>query len=142
MFDHDPRWSSPTALYRYYTPQGLLLYVGISNQPDQRHAAHFKSSHWRVYASHRRLEWFPTRALAEWAEMQIVADEQPEFNSVRRDPISFGRLSDMWYLDGNGGKAEGVAKEWSQRPEAGSFWSGEFDKCDEPAWEPWPDDDD
>lgn len=96
-----------TALYRYYTPEGVLLYVGISVDPRARNRAHFISSDWTKYAAFCQIEWFPTRKLAEWAEMKVIEAECPDFNLDFRAAGDFACVSDMWYLEKTGGKPVG-----------------------------------
>jgi hypothetical protein len=129
----DPRWRSPTALYRYFTPERCLLYVGISNRPDERHRTHAMRAEWFKYASCRSVEWFPTRALAEWAEDAVIAAEDPDFNRKRFSPGPFARKSDKWFLGLNGNKPKGQHLSWHRRPTA-ALWRGDFEPCEEPAW--------
>lgn len=133
--ESDSKWSSPTALYRYFTPDGVLLYIGISSQPHERNRAHCQKAEWFKYASHRSVEWFPSRALAEWAEDAVIASEEPDFNTKRQAPRPFNRVADAWFLDEVGGKPTGLYLSWFTRPEGNALgWRGDMVECPAPRW--------
>ncbi|MEU3990137.1 GntR family transcriptional regulator [Streptomyces platensis] len=72
----------PTALYRLYDADGLLLYVGISSNPQRRwweHAARYASAWWPLVAT-RTVEWLDTRDLAAAAERHAIKTESPAHN--------------------------------------------------------------
>ena len=70
-------------LYRYYDEEGVLLYIGISNQMRARDDAHW-SKPWRSTARMLCLEGFPDRHTCEVAERLAILSENPVFNAVRR----------------------------------------------------------
>ncbi|MEU6990343.1 GntR family transcriptional regulator [Streptomyces sp. NPDC046465] len=87
-----------TALYRYFDADGVLLYVGISNNPDFRSRAHLyerRPDSWPKRAVRRVDEWLPTRPLALRAEEEAVKTEKPLYNrkhnydDVEFDPTSW-----------------------------------------------------
>ena len=73
-----------TTLYRYFDWDGVLLYIGISNQLVQRDTAHWKKSRWRPDAAFLSVEWFPIRRLAEFCEDRAIWAESPVHNARRR----------------------------------------------------------
>ena len=79
-----------TALYRFFDAQGLLLYVGISKDPQTRFGSHAltkKATWWPLVAS-RSIEWFDDRPSAAAAEIQAIRDESPIYNlSLTPSPL-------------------------------------------------------
>lgn len=72
-----------TALYRYFDADDVLLYVGISNDPDFRGKAHLYESrpgNWPKRAVRRTDEWHESRADALAAEERAIHAELPLFN--------------------------------------------------------------
>ena len=67
-------------LYRFFNDQGQLLYVGISNNWQQRLKQHYKDSDFHYEASVITLERFATRAEVEAAERQAILSENPVYN--------------------------------------------------------------
>jgi prevent-host-death family protein len=77
-----------TALYRLYGEAGILLYIGISHQPDVRFEQHAKLKEWWPQVVRREIEWFDDRPSAAVAEADAIRSEDPEHNgtySPRRD---------------------------------------------------------
>lgn len=72
-----------TALYRHFDAAGVLLYVGISNNALRRMLQHQGRSHWYEQVATVRLQWFPSRALAEQAETAAIWSEWPLWNLSR-----------------------------------------------------------
>lgn len=79
--DHYDRLKETThVLYRCYTKRKVLLYVGMTNHPEDRLAQHRKTKPWWKYVDHITLQGFPSRkALAE-AESIAIQTENPQFN--------------------------------------------------------------
>ncbi|MGW4825473.1 hypothetical protein ACWEP4_43020 [Streptomyces sp. NPDC004227] len=71
-----------TALYRLFDGSGQLLYIGISHKPDVRWGQHSEEKEWWPQVSRRDVEWHPTRAGAERAELAAIAAEKPLHNKV------------------------------------------------------------
>lgn len=69
-----------TALYRLYDKRHNLLYVGITNDPRVRFAAHAVDKPWWPSVVRRDLEWFPSRAEALAAEGEAIRIEKPGAN--------------------------------------------------------------
>jgi hypothetical protein len=81
-----------TALYRHFSIEGALLYVGISLSPIYRLATHVNGSRW-VQQIHRvSIEWHPTREAALAAELFAIQTEHPLHNIVgkgsKRKPVA------------------------------------------------------
>ena len=73
-----------TAIYRLYSADGTLLYVGMSNDPDRRFGEHADSQPW--WAEVRKFEvgtWYPSRSAAAEAERVAIRSEQPKHNKRR-----------------------------------------------------------
>lgn len=75
--------SRETALYRLYDEGGLLLYVGISINPDRRFAQHSYEKDWWGEVHDHMIEWFPSRSAARRAEWRTIHDEAPLHNKQR-----------------------------------------------------------
>lgn len=69
-----------TALYRLYDAEGVLLYVGVSDELKTRFKAHPASKPWWPSVHSRRIEWFDNRLDAEVAEQAAIHDEGPLWN--------------------------------------------------------------
>lgn len=67
-------------LYKHFDANGLLLYVGITNNPRTRHLGHKRDSEW-FYLS-RRFVCFKreTKAECEHEEMLAIQNEKPLYN--------------------------------------------------------------
>lgn len=73
-----------TALYRLFDEGDVLLYIGISNDPDGRWSQHQSTTPWIREVSTRTLEWHPSREDALAAESRTVRAERPRYNVVHR----------------------------------------------------------
>lgn len=69
-------------LYRHYSSDGALLYVGISNRFHQRLKEHSKGSAWFPEISYVEVEHFDTRDQVRDAERQAIESERPKYNIV------------------------------------------------------------
>jgi hypothetical protein len=69
-----------TALYRLYRADGLLLYVGITDNPPERWRSHASLKPWWPEVARRDVEWFNTRAAALDAESRAILGEDPLHN--------------------------------------------------------------
>lgn len=70
-----------TALYRLYDADDVLLYVGISNDPDFRWKAHLYSREsWPKQVTRHMIEWWGTREEAVTAEAAAIKAERPRYN--------------------------------------------------------------
>lgn len=69
-------------LYRFFDQQGNLLYVGISNNWQDRLKQHYKDSAFHDESATITLEHFETRAEVEEAEKQAILTEGPKYNKA------------------------------------------------------------
>lgn len=77
-----PRGKGVTCLYRHYDRDGLLLYVGISDNPASRSEQHRANSKWYRFVVDSTEEWFDSRATADLAERAAIETERPLFNDT------------------------------------------------------------
>lgn len=77
--------SGPTALYRYFDADDLLLYVGISDRLRIRTGSHVAGSSWMDFAVRSTIERHPTRAIALEVEEAAIKAEHPLFNHQHND---------------------------------------------------------
>lgn len=84
------------ALYRHFDEDGVLLYVGVTNNLDSRTRSHTRHSQWSIFAARSEAEFFDTRAEALAAERRAIKEEQPLFNGVGSTHES--RLKAVEYL--------------------------------------------
>ena len=69
----------PTSLYRFYSADDTLLYVGQSRNPFARMSGHFIEKNMAL-VRHIELEWFETAAEALRAEAWAIRREKPLWN--------------------------------------------------------------
>lgn len=72
-----------TDLYRHFSADGELLYVGISLSAVVRLAGHRNTSHWFRQIASVTVEKFATRQEAERAERLAIEREKPRHNLAR-----------------------------------------------------------
>lgn len=77
--------SERTALYRLYDEADVLLYVGITNDPETRWTYHARQKTWWPEVHRRAVEWKATRDEAEAAEAKAIGCENPRWNTIRPD---------------------------------------------------------
>jgi predicted GIY-YIG superfamily endonuclease len=79
--DHYERLRSEThVLYRCYNRSKLLLYVGMTNNPELRFKHHRADKIWWKYVDRITLEDFATRRELIEAEAEAIHSEKPKFN--------------------------------------------------------------
>lgn len=71
-----------TGLYRLYSAQGELLYVGIADNIPTRLKQHSKDKPWWPQVASTAFQQFTTRAEAEAAEKRAIQTERPVHNVV------------------------------------------------------------
>lgn len=69
-----------TALYRFFSADGALLYVGITKRLTTRFREHSNTSKWWPVAHSHSVEWYATRTLAGRSERAAISDEKPLHN--------------------------------------------------------------
>jgi prophage antirepressor-like protein len=72
------------ALYRFYTADGELLYIGISWQVATRMGSHRATQRWWQNVAVVRFEWYPDRESAVVAEKKAIQTERPRCNIMMR----------------------------------------------------------
>jgi predicted GIY-YIG superfamily endonuclease len=73
---------SKQVLYRFYDPDGKLLYVGITNTWYQRFHDHERKAGWFSKVAYSTFEWHEDRKSVEAAELKAIRTENPEFNKL------------------------------------------------------------
>ncbi|MFJ9810702.1 GntR family transcriptional regulator [Streptomyces sp. NPDC101158] len=81
---YNANFAGRTALYRLFTSDGALLYVGITCNLDQRLAKHTLEKLWWHQVARMTVEWRATRAEALQAEEIAEREEHPRFCDTRR----------------------------------------------------------
>lgn len=69
-----------TALYRFYSSEGELLYVGITHNLEQRWANHARRQPWWLDVAERTVEWHETRSVAGDLEDKALREEEPLYD--------------------------------------------------------------
>lgn len=72
--------TKPCAVYRVYSKDGRLLYIGASPSPLNRAKLHSDYKHWATEIDTIKCEWFATKAEAFAAEAEMIRSECPEWN--------------------------------------------------------------
>lgn len=106
--------SYPTDVYRAYSADGRLLYVGASVNVFQRLRAHRAYSPWYGAAVRVVVHRYEDRAMAREVEETAIRDEHPEFNVVREpsmigrtwptlteEPLTLTRDAEEWVVSGS-----------------------------------------
>ena len=70
----------PTAIYRFYDADDVLLYVGITNNIKRRWSEHAATKKWWPDVARRTAEWLDSREQADAAEEAAVQNENPLYN--------------------------------------------------------------
>ena len=76
-----------TDLYRHYSKDGQLLYIGISLSAAHRLGQHKEHSHWYSRIARVEIERFESRQQALTAEREAIAKERPAHNIHHRAQI-------------------------------------------------------
>lgn len=74
-----------TSLYRYFSGDGTLLYVGISHHPFKRETQHECVKDMRLVAR-IGIDWFKDRGAAKRAESKAIKKEKPLWNVAETKP--------------------------------------------------------
>ncbi|OBS01887.1 hypothetical protein A9W98_18060 [Mycobacterium gordonae] len=69
-------------LYRFYSQTGQLLYVGITNDPHQRFAAHGIEKPWWPRVADIKIERLNSREELAAAELEAIRTENPRYNKA------------------------------------------------------------
>lgn len=84
----DGRYPRGHYLYRHWDHAGRLLYVGVTDRPRHRARRHAKNSPWMVFQARMTVEPYSSRAAAEEAETQAIANDQPLFNVAGNETMA------------------------------------------------------
>lgn len=74
--------SGETALYRHFSGEERLLYVGITNNYARRAGEHSDDKPWWTQVRRSTVEMFPSRKAAEVAEKRAIEREHPQYNDI------------------------------------------------------------
>ena len=86
MTNLSPIDKRPQTLYRLYSREGRLLYVGVTAIPEQRLRQHSRDKDWWGDVDIIRVEHYTDRISVEIAEIHAIHDERPVYNkSFSRD---------------------------------------------------------
>jgi hypothetical protein len=76
----------PTTLYRLFSADDALLYVGVTGNVKTRMAYHSTDKPWWPEVARMEVESHPSRTAAETAEDHAIAGERPRYNIAGVDP--------------------------------------------------------
>lgn len=77
--------TGPERLYFWYDRDGILLYIGVTNDLAHRQTGHAKRSSWAIFAVQCRVEDYSDRDSAEDTECEAIAELKPLFNRTHND---------------------------------------------------------
>lgn len=80
--------AGPTWMYKLFSANGGLLYVGVSNDPAARLANHRRKKEWWRDVHSVRFAWLASRADAFRAERAVIAAEAPRYNVARPKAVA------------------------------------------------------
>src|SRR5262245_15349332 len=69
-------------LYRHFDAEGMLLYVGITSDPERRDRQHTRDSEWSRRVVTTTMERYSTRVAAFVAERSAIIAEYPIYNRM------------------------------------------------------------
>ncbi|WTW93481.1 GIY-YIG nuclease family protein [Streptomycetaceae bacterium NBC_01309] len=102
-----------TAVYRLFDAAGVLLYVGISVDPQKRFKNHKhgngrnKPKEWWPDVVTADLEWFDSRPQAETAESFAIVTEHPRHNTAKTGAYAASLFRHRWLQERLGGPRPG-----------------------------------
>lgn len=115
-------------LYRFFSSEGELLYVGMTHNIMARWVEHKREKDWYTEIAYGTTEHFPDRAQLKAAELQAIRSESPKHNKTGV-PRNKNRVKD---LDGPAPKTIGV-----KRPGA-NFFPNDANYFQQPGEDPKP----
>lgn len=75
------------AVYRLFSADGGLLYIGVAGNPLQRWSQHSAKMKWWPLVRRCELAWLPTRRDALEEEQRAIRSEFPAHNDVYNDAV-------------------------------------------------------
>jgi len=102
---------TPTFLYWHYDISDVLLYVGVTFDIRIRSKEHLRTAIWREWMATGKLDLFPSREIAEEAELKAINENRPVFNKAGR---LYGPESAIEYLVAKG-RAD-LVPVWLKQP--------------------------
>jgi predicted GIY-YIG superfamily endonuclease len=84
-----PPVAERTAVYRLFSSDGELLYVGTSGEPGRRFTQH-TDKHWWPEVTRHEIVWHDSRQLALAAESAAIRGENPKYNRLRTQSLTPG----------------------------------------------------
>jgi predicted GIY-YIG superfamily endonuclease len=86
-----------TYVYKLWSADKVLLYVGISKSLMTRIDQHAKGKEWAEEIETVTAKAYPSRDSARAAEIQAIKAENPQYNILDRAPLNFLELSrEQW----------------------------------------------
>ncbi len=79
MADRQP-YEGPTAVYRLFSREDVLLYIGAANRIEERFSTHRGTKRWWPEVARHEIEWHDKREAAERAEAVAINAERPLYN--------------------------------------------------------------
>lgn len=76
------------SLYRHFSSDGTLLYIGISNLEKRRRLQHKSEDKWFKEIARVEVVDFPSREEAKKAERESIERERPKYNIESRRVLS------------------------------------------------------
>lgn len=105
-------WDSrETFLYRLYSKEGRLIYIGISNAWHHRMQEHRRSQPWWDEVEHVFTISFPDRRSALVAEEAAIKSERPAYNIVHTSSSEWWSAPN-WTCDACACPAHLMGKNW------------------------------
>lgn len=74
--------SEPAAVYRLYDTSDVLLYVGMSRNPEKRFRDHAAQKDWWSLVTKKAVTWYDDKDAALQAEAQAIDGERPAHNII------------------------------------------------------------
>lgn len=90
LVDGAPVDDRPHVLYRLFTKDGALLYVGITDRGPRRWVEHARTKPWFGSVARFHIERFDTRAELEAREVEAIQAERPLYNVIH-NPAALSR---------------------------------------------------
>lgn len=109
--------SRPTALYRLYSADGELLYVGIAFDAGRRFVRHQDDKDWWPLVARVAVEHLPNRPSALEAEERAIRTEGPRFNVKHNSGRSRGQARPakrptLWHYESRDGRHRVTSRLW------------------------------